>query len=70
MGAVAQLEERVTFNPDLPDEVNRLLQAGVAASRSDKDQAQQLFRQAQKTAPDCLETYFALYKFYLYTLKA
>jgi tetratricopeptide (TPR) repeat protein len=66
MGALAQLEERVTFSPNLPDEINRLLQAGVASSRSDKEKAQQLFRQAQKTAPDCLETYFALYKFYFY----
>jgi hypothetical protein len=40
MGTLVQLEERVIFSPDLPDEINRLLQAGVAASRGDKEQAQ------------------------------
>ncbi|MGR8934701.1 MAG: hypothetical protein ACU837_09975 [Gammaproteobacteria bacterium] len=67
MGAVYPLfEERVTFSPNIPEEVNRLLQSGVAATRSDAEQAQQFFRQAQQLAPQCLQTYFALYKFYFH----
>lgn len=64
MSVSAQLDDRVIFSPNLPEDVNRLLQAGVAASHNDKQRAQQLFQQAQKIAPQCLETYFALYKFY------
>lgn len=59
-------DERVLFSTGLPEAVNRLLQAGVAASHSDKPQAERLFKQAQQMDRRCLQTYFALYKFYFY----
>ena len=54
------------FSPNLPPEVNRLLQMAVAASHSQKGVAEKLFKQAQQTDRGCLQTYFALYKFYFY----
>lgn len=66
MRAVAFLEERVLFSPDLPAEVNQLLQAAVAASSKDPHLAEQLFLQAQQRDTRCLQTYFALYKFYFF----
>jgi hypothetical protein len=59
-------EERVLFSPNLPEEVNQLLQQAVAASHSEKPLAEKLFKQAQQLDPTCLQTYFALYKFYFY----
>ncbi|MGR8980069.1 MAG: hypothetical protein ACU84H_08275 [Gammaproteobacteria bacterium] len=59
-------EERVLFSPNLTESVNQLLQAGVAASHADKAQAEALFKQAQQLDRSCLQTYFALYKFYFY----
>jgi len=59
-------EERVLFSPNIPKAVNELLQAAVAASHADKPRAEQLFKQAQAADPACLQTYFALYKFYFY----
>jgi tetratricopeptide (TPR) repeat protein len=59
-------DERVLFSPNLPEAVNQLLQAGVAASHADKAQAEKLFKQAQQLDRSCLQTYFALYKFYFY----
>ncbi|MGZ8196532.1 MAG: hypothetical protein ACXWTH_12980 [Methylosarcina sp.] len=59
-------DERVLFSTHLPEAVNRLLQAGVASSHADKAQAEQLFKQAQQMDRGCLQTYFALYKFYFY----
>ena len=59
-------DERVLFSPNLPTGVNQLLQAGVAASHTDKAQAEKLFKQAQRLDRSCLQTYFALYKFYFY----
>ncbi|MGY6274768.1 hypothetical protein [Methylomonas sp. MgM2] len=66
MKVVGLFEERVLFSPNLPPEVNRLLQMAVAASHSEKPMAEKLFKQAQETDPACLQTYFALYKFYFY----
>lgn len=66
MNLLASLEERVLFSPNLPADVNALLQAAVAASHSDKERAEQLFKQAQFLDAGCLQTYFALYKFYFY----
>ncbi len=60
------LEERVLFSPNLPEAVNNLLQAGVLANHADKTRAEQLFKQAQQIDSSCLQTYFALYKFYFY----
>ncbi len=51
---------------DLPDAINALLQQGVAAYRSDKQRADQLFRQALDAGPTELPTYFCLYKIHTY----
>ena len=66
MTAVAFVEERVMFNPNMPAEVNHLLQAAVAASSVDQNRAEKLFLQAQALDRHCLQTYFALYKFYFF----
>ncbi|MFA6051662.1 MAG: hypothetical protein WC762_03635 [Methylobacter sp.] len=66
MGSVAFVEERVMFSPNMPAEVNNLLQAAVAASSIDQSRAEKLFLQAQTLDSHCLQTYFALYKFYFF----
>ncbi|HEY8094711.1 MAG TPA: hypothetical protein VIE65_01260 [Methylobacter sp.] len=66
MASVAFVEERVMFSPNMPAEVNNLLQAAVAASSVDQSRAEALFLQAQKLDSHCLQTYFALYKFYFF----
>lgn len=66
MASVAFVEERVMFSPDMPPEVNHLLQAAVAASSVDQNRAESLFLQAQQLDSHCLQTYFALYKFYFF----
>jgi hypothetical protein len=66
MRSVAFIEERVLFSPDIPAEVNNLLQAAVAASPVDQNRAETLFLQAQALDSHCLQTYFALYKFYFF----
>lgn len=66
MSAVAFIEERVLFSPSIPAEVNNLLQAAVAASSVNQRQAETLFIQAQALDRQCLQTYFALYKFYFF----
>jgi hypothetical protein len=59
-------EERVLFSPNIPTAVNQLLQAAVAASHADPLRAENLFVQAQALDSQCLQSYFALYKFYFY----
>lgn len=66
MAAASLFEERVLFSPNLPEAVNQLLQAAVTASHANQPLAEKLFRQAQDTDRACLQTYFALYKFYFY----
>jgi hypothetical protein len=66
MAAVSFVEERVMFSPHLPTDVNNLLQAAVASSSVDQSQAERLFIQAQTLDSHCLQTYFALYKFYFF----
>ncbi|MFU8788215.1 MAG: hypothetical protein ACNA7G_04245 [Methylobacter sp.] len=66
MASVAFVEERVMFSPNMPAEVNSLLQAAVAASSVDQSRAENLFLQAQSLDSHCLQTYFALYKFYFF----
>lgn len=66
MAAVTLIEERVLFSPDIPEAVNQLLQAAVAASLVDHSRAERLFLQAQSLDNACLQTYFALYKFYFF----
>jgi tetratricopeptide (TPR) repeat protein len=51
---------------DLPDEVNALLQRGVAAYRHDHALADRLFCQALAAAPEQLPVYFCLYKIHTY----
>jgi hypothetical protein len=66
MRSVAFTEDRVLFSPNIPAEVNNLLQAAVAASSVDQAEAESLFLQAQSLDSHCLQTYFALYKFYFF----
>ena len=66
MTRVGFIDEAVLFSPDIPEAVNALLQAAVVASRSDKVRAEQLFTEAYQLDKACLQTYFALYKFYFY----
>lgn len=66
MNTVSLLAERVTFSLDMPDEVNRLLQLAVAATQLNPKQAEALFLQAQALDSQCLQSYFALYKFYFF----
>lgn len=66
MVVASPFEERVLFSPNLPEAVNQLLQAAVTASHANQPLAEKLFRQAQDKDRACLQTYFALYKFYFY----
>jgi hypothetical protein len=61
------LSERDPINfGDLPDDINALLQEGVAAYRHDRSQADRLFRRALAIAPKQLPIYFCLYKIHTY----
>jgi len=61
------LFERDAINfGDIPDDINELLQQGVAAYRHDHPEADRLFRQALASAPTQLPTYFCLYKIHTY----
>ena len=61
------LPERDAINfGDLPEEIDALLQQGVAAYRHDHPRADQLFRQALAAAPTQLPIYFCLYKIHTY----
>lgn len=51
---------------ELPEEVDALLQRGVAAYRHDYAEADRLFREALALAPHELPTYFCLYKIHTY----
>ena len=66
MSSISFIEECVLFSPQIPLEVNNLLQAAVAASSINSIEAEALFIQAQSLDHECLQTYFALYKFYFY----
>jgi hypothetical protein len=66
MATLALFEERVIFSPHMDSRVNALLQSGVAAAGSNPERAEHYFMQAQQQDPQCLQTYFALYKFYFY----
>jgi hypothetical protein len=50
----------------MPFEVNRLLQAAVPLTATNMVQAEWLFLRAQTADSHCLQTYFALYKFYFF----
>jgi hypothetical protein len=66
MGVSQLFEQRVLFSPNIPDAVDYLLQAAVAGSSVDQIKAESLFLQAQALDKKCLQTYFALYKFYFF----
>ncbi len=66
MGVTQLFEQRVLFSPNIPDAVDYLLQLAVAASSVDQTKAENLFLQAQALDKHCLQTYFALYKFYFF----
>ncbi|MEQ1484750.1 hypothetical protein [Methyloglobulus sp.] len=66
MGVTQLFEQRVLFSPNIPDAVDNLLQTAVAASSVDQIKAENLFLQAQALDKQCLQTYFALYKFYFF----
>jgi Tfp pilus assembly protein PilF len=51
---------------ELPEEIDALLQQGVAAYRHDRSRADRLFRQALAAAPKELPIYFCLYKIHTY----
>jgi hypothetical protein len=58
-------QDGVGFGP-LPREIDRLLQQGVVAYRSDRAAAERLFRAALASAPEQLPVYFCLYKIHAY----
>jgi hypothetical protein len=61
------LAERDTINfGELPEEIDALLQQGVAVYRHDRAKADRLFRRALAAAPAELPTYFCLYKIHTY----
>jgi tetratricopeptide (TPR) repeat protein len=66
MGVTQLFERRVLFSPNIPNAVDYLLQAAVAVSSVDQTKAENLFLQAQALDKQCLQTYFALYKFYFF----
>jgi hypothetical protein len=66
MDNVLLLEEKVTFSPQMPPQVNRLLQEAVPLTATNAVQAEWLFLRAQTADSHCLQTYFALYKFYFF----
>ncbi len=57
--------ETINFG-ELPEEIDALLQQGVAAYRHDRSHADRLFRQALAAAPKELPIYFCLYKIHTY----
>jgi hypothetical protein len=64
MNAVLFAEERVSFGPGIPREVNRRLQMAVEARHRSRFEAERLLWEARAEDPACLPVYFALYKFY------
>ncbi len=58
-------DESINFG-DLPEEIDALLQQGVAAYRHDPAKADRIFRQALNAAPAELPVYFCLYKIHTY----
>lgn len=66
MNKVLLFDEQMMFSPHMPAEVNRLLQAAVPLTATNAVQAEWLFLRAQTADSHCLQTYFALYKFYFF----
>ncbi|CAN5244365.1 hypothetical protein BH10PSE13_BH10PSE13_18500 [soil metagenome] len=66
----AVMDKNATFDGvdfgDLPEAINALLQAGVQAHRTDRGEADRLFRAALDADPAALPTYLCLYKIHAY----
>ncbi|MGB5086048.1 MAG: hypothetical protein WBO09_15945, partial [Methylocystis silviterrae] len=61
MNNVLAMEKLIDFGA-LPADIDNLLQRGVAAYRSDRAEADRLFRAALEMGPQHLPLYFCLYK--------
>jgi hypothetical protein len=64
MNTVSFVENRVSFGPGIPPEVDRRLQMAVEARHRSRFEAERLLWEARAEDPACLPVYFALYKFY------
>jgi hypothetical protein len=58
-------EELINFG-EVPEEVNEILQRGVALYRHDRASADVAFREALALMPEALPTYLCLYKIHTY----
>lgn len=65
MTALFSERDGINFG-DLPDEIDAMLQQGVAAYRNDPSRADELFRRALAAAPTLLPIYLCLYKIHAY----
>lgn len=65
MNALFSERDHINFG-DLPEDIDALLQEGVAAYWRDPSQADRIFRQALAAAPTQLPVYFCLYKIHTY----
>lgn len=65
MNTLFSERENINFG-DLPEDIDALLQQGVAAYWRDPWQADRIFRQAMAAAPTQLPVYFCLYKIHTY----
>ncbi|CAN1723619.1 Tetratricopeptide repeat protein [Hyphomicrobium sp. 1Nfss2.1] len=65
MSNVLALEKLIDFGA-LPDLIDNLVQRGVAAYRTDRAEADRLFREALEEGPEHLPLYFCLYKIHTY----
>lgn len=65
MSNVLALEKLIDFGA-LPADIDNLVQRGVAAYRTDRAEADRLFRTALEAGPEHLPLYFCLYKIHTY----
>lgn len=65
MSNVLALEKLIDFGA-LPEDIDNLVQRGVAAYRTDRAEADRLFRAALDAGPEHLPLYFCLYKIHTY----
>ena len=62
---LVRMDDLVGFG-DIPEDVNEMLQKGVALYRRDRTAADVAFRQALDLRPEALPTYLCLYKIHTY----
>jgi tetratricopeptide (TPR) repeat protein len=65
MSNILAIERLIDFGA-LPDDIDHLVQRGVAAYRTDRAEADRLFRAALDQGPEHLPLYFCLYKIHTY----